>query len=105
VLAIGLARYVFVAAGWVLPWLRRPLPPRQWAKVVAAVVGFVLTVAAAGIVPHVLTTAMLLVALGLLVESFGRSVWVLWAAASRSNGVALGASSPSPEADSALAAS
>ena len=103
VLAIGLARYVFVAAGWVLPWLRRPLPPRQWAKVVAAVVGFVLTVAAAGIVPHVLTTAMLLVALGLLVESFGRSVWVLWAAASRSNGV-LGARRIIPVAGSRLGA-
>jgi phosphatidylglycerophosphate synthase len=85
VLAIGLARYVFVAAGWVLPWLRRPLPPRQWAKVVAAVVGVVLTVAAASVLPHVLTAAMLLVALGLLVESFGRSVWALWAAASSSN--------------------
>ena len=93
VLAIGLARYVFVAAGWLLPWLRGPLPPRQWAKVVAAVVGVVLTVAAAGVLPDVLTAAMLLVALGLLVESFGRSVWVLRRAASRSNlaGSSLGA--------------
>lgn len=77
VLAFGLARYVFVAAGWVLPWLRGPLPPRQWAKVVAAIVGVVLTVAAADILPDALTTAMLLVALGLLIESFGRSIWVL----------------------------
>src|SRR5262249_18702573 len=44
----------------------------------------VLTVAAAGVLPHLVTTAMLLVASGLLVESFGRSVWVLWSAA-RSN--------------------
>ena len=51
VLAMGLARYVFVAAGWVLPWLRGPLPPRQWARVVAAIVGVVLTVAAADILP------------------------------------------------------
>jgi phosphatidylglycerophosphate synthase len=78
VLAMGLARYVFVAAGWVLPWLRGSLPPRQWARVVAAIVGIVLTVAAADILPHAVTTAMLLVALGLLVESFGRSVWGLW---------------------------
>jgi phosphatidylglycerophosphate synthase len=78
VLAIGLARYVFVAAGWVLPWLRGPQPPRQWARVVAATVGVVLIVAAAGVLPHTLTSAMLLMALGLLVESFGRSVWVLW---------------------------
>jgi phosphatidylglycerophosphate synthase len=78
VLAIGLARYAFVAAGWVLPWLRGPLPPRQWARVVAAIVGVVLTVAAADILPDAVTTAMLLVALALLVESFGRSVWGLW---------------------------
>ena len=78
VLAIGLARYVFVAAGWVRPWLRGPLPPRPWARVAAAIVGVVLTVAVAGILPDALTTAMLLVALGLLVESFGRSVWGLW---------------------------
>ncbi|WP_457147502.1 CDP-alcohol phosphatidyltransferase family protein [Mycobacterium sp. URHB0021] len=100
VLAIGLARYVFVAAGWVLPWLRGPLPPRQWARVVAAIVGVVLTVAASDILPDAMTTAMLLVALGLLIESFGRSVWGLWVsehlsqicrrshgAASRPNGV------------------
>jgi len=78
VLAMGLARYAFVAAGWVLPWLRGPEPPRRWAKVVAAIVGVVLTVAAADILPDAVTTAMLLVALGLLVESFGRSVWGLW---------------------------
>jgi phosphatidylglycerophosphate synthase len=78
VLAMGLARYAFVAAGWVLPWLRGPLPPRQWASVVAAIVGVVLTVAAADILPDAVTTAMLLVALALLVESFGRSVWGLW---------------------------
>lgn len=80
VLAFGLARYVFVAAGWVLPWLRGPLPPRQWARVVAAIVGIVLIVAAADILPDALTTAMLLAALGLLIESFGRSVWGLWVA-------------------------
>jgi phosphatidylglycerophosphate synthase len=84
VLAFGLARYVFVAAGWVLPWLRGPLPPRRWAKVVAAIVGIVLTVAAADILPDALTTAMLLVALGLLIESFGRSICGLWVAGHRS---------------------
>jgi hypothetical protein len=77
---MGLARYAFVAAGWVLPWLRGSLPPRQWARVVAAIVGVVLTLSAADILPEVVTTAMLLVALGLLVESFGRSVWGLWVA-------------------------
>ena len=36
VLAIGAARYAFVAAGWLLPWLRGSPPPRYWCKVVAA---------------------------------------------------------------------
>ena len=47
VLAIGLARYLFLAAGWVLPWMRAPLPSRHWRKVVCATRGIVLTVAAA----------------------------------------------------------
>ena len=81
VLAMGLARYAFVAAGWVLPWLRGPQPRRQWARVVAAIVGVVLTVAAADVLPAAVTTALLVIALGMLVESFGRSVWGLWVAA------------------------
>ena len=36
VLAIGLARYAFFAAGWALPWLRAPLPRRDWRKTVTA---------------------------------------------------------------------
>jgi hypothetical protein len=76
VLAIGAARYAFLAAGWVLPWLRAALPPRYWRKVVAAAQGIVLTVAAANVLPRPVTQGALLVALGLLTESFGRDV--LW---------------------------
>jgi phosphatidylglycerophosphate synthase len=78
VLAIGLARYALGAAGRLWPWLRRPSPPRPWAKVVAATQGVVLTVAAAGVLPPTLTEAALAVALLLLAESFGRQVWWLW---------------------------
>ena len=78
VLAIGLARYVFLAAGWLLPWMREPLPPRYWRKVVAATQGIVLTIAAADVLPLALTQAALLVALALLAESFGRDTWWLW---------------------------
>jgi len=78
VLAIGLMRYAFVVATWVLPWLRAPVPPRYWRKVVAAVQGIVLVVAAAGVLPAPLMTAALLAALALLVESFGRDVVWLW---------------------------
>ncbi len=78
VLAIGAARYAFLAAGWPLPWMREPLPPRYWRKVVAATQGIVLTIAVADVLPQALTRAALVVALVLLAESFGRDVWWLW---------------------------
>jgi phosphatidylglycerophosphate synthase len=77
VLAIGAARYAFLAAGWVVPWMRAPLPPRSWRKVVAATQGIVLTAAAAGVLSRTVTRAALLIALILLAESFGRDVWWL----------------------------
>ena len=63
VLAIGAARYVFLAGEWLLPWMRAPLPPRRWRRVVAATQGVVLTVAAAGVLPRALTQALLVAAL------------------------------------------
>ena len=78
VLAIGAARYAFLCAGWFLPWLRAPLPPRYWRKVVAAAQGVMLTVAAAGVLSPAATTAGLALALALLAESFGRDVGWLW---------------------------
>jgi phosphatidylglycerophosphate synthase len=78
VLAIGLARYAFVAAALVLPWLRAPLPPRMWRKTVAATQGIVLVVAASGVVWRPLTLAAVAAALALLAGSFGRDVAWLW---------------------------
>lgn len=78
VLAIGGARYAFLVAGWLLPWMRRTLPARYWRKVVAAVQAVVLAVAAAGVAPHAATEAALVGALTLLAESFGRDVWWLY---------------------------
>ncbi len=78
VLAIGAARYAFLAAGWLLPWMREQLPPRYWRKVVAVTQGVVLTIAAADVLPLALTQTALGVALALLAESFGRDVWWLW---------------------------
>lgn len=77
VLTIGAARYVFLAAGWLLPWMRAALPARYWRKTVAAIQGITLTVAAADVLPRRGTEAVLVVALGLLTESFGRDVWWL----------------------------
>ena len=74
VLAIGAARYALLVAGWFLPWMRAPLPPRFWRKTVAAIQSIVLTVAAADVLPAIVITIGLVAALGLLVESFGRDV-------------------------------
>ena len=78
VLAIGAARYAFLAAGWPFAWMRAQLPQRDWRKTVAATQGITLTVAAADVVPPGLMRAALAVALALLAESFGRDVWWLW---------------------------
>jgi phosphatidylglycerophosphate synthase len=78
VLAIGAARYLFLAGEWLVPWMRAPLPVRRWRKLVTAAQGIVLTVAAAGILPRGLTQALLLAALGALAASFGECVWWLW---------------------------
>jgi phosphatidylglycerophosphate synthase len=78
VLAIGAARYAFLVAGWLLPWMRTDLPPRHWRKVVAATQGVVLAFAVADVFPRVLTRSALAIALALLAESFGRDVWWLW---------------------------
>jgi phosphatidylglycerophosphate synthase len=78
VLAIGAARYAFLAAGWLLPWMQGQLPPRYWRKVVAATQGIVLAIAAADVLPRALNQALLVVGLALLAESFGRDVWWLW---------------------------
>ena len=52
-LVIGLMRYVFMVATWLLPWLSGALPTRYSAKVVAAVQGIVLVVASGQfLAPH-----------------------------------------------------
>ena len=78
VLAIGSVRYLHWIACRALPWLRRPVPPRYWCKVVAAVQGIVLTAVAAGVLPGVATVPALLLVAALLAESFGREAWWLW---------------------------
>jgi phosphatidylglycerophosphate synthase len=78
VLAIGTARYLFLAGEWLLPWMRAPLPPRRWRKLVAAAQGVVLTVAAAGVLPVALMQALLVAALALLTVSMSECTWWLW---------------------------
>lgn len=78
VLAAGVARYALWLAARLLPWLGRESPPRFWGKVVAALQGVVLVVAAADVLPRPLTVLLLAAALVLLAESFGRQVLWLW---------------------------
>ena len=78
VLTIGLARYAFLAAEWPMPWMRAPLPPRFWRKTVAAAQGVFLTVAASHLLSRTATQTLVIAALALLAESFGRDVWWLW---------------------------
>jgi phosphatidylglycerophosphate synthase len=78
VLAMGVVRYAYAVASWVVPWMQRDLPPRYWRKVVAAVVGIALTVAASGLAPASVAYAGLVVAALLLAESFGWDVVWLW---------------------------
>jgi phosphatidylglycerophosphate synthase len=74
VIVIGAMRYAFLVAGWVVPWMAAPLPPRYWGKVVAAVQAIVLTVVASGALPRLVSIVAVGLALVLLVESFGHNV-------------------------------
>jgi phosphatidylglycerophosphate synthase len=76
VLLCGLLRYLFVAGGWLWPWLRRPLPPssRRRTICVVQVVGLSLTIVP--VVPTPLSTVLAAITLSALCYSF--LVDVLW---------------------------
>ena len=77
VLAIGFARYALLLAERVWRWLRVPVPPRYWRKVVAAIQGVSLAVVVSGLLPTAESIALLFAALVLLAESFGQDiVWL-----------------------------
>lgn len=81
VLAAGLARYAFVAAGVLAPWLRRPLPPSGRRRAVCAL----LTVAlVACISPPVPAPASALAgAVGLAALALSFTLDILWLARAR----------------------
>lgn len=78
VVAIGAYRYLYLMAGWVLPWLRGDLPRRQSRSAVAAVQGIVLIVAATGVVPTPVMTTVAATSLAILTWSFGRDIRFLY---------------------------
>ncbi|ROP42783.1 CDP-alcohol phosphatidyltransferase family protein [Pseudokineococcus lusitanus] len=83
VLAVGLLRYAWVAAGQVRPALRGDLAPRLSRKVVAATQGVVLVLVAVPGLPPALATAAAAGALVALLWSFGRDAVALERAARR----------------------
>ncbi len=80
ILLAGLLRYIFVAAGWILPWLRRSLPPswRRQAICVLQIVGLAVIVSPLAAPPSSAWWAMLLVAA--LLYSFLIDIVWLWRA-------------------------
>jgi phosphatidylglycerophosphate synthase len=96
VLLIGAMRYVYVGAGRVLLWLRLPLPARRSAKVIAAIQGVTLAIAASELLPKQPVRLALAAALVLLVESFGQDVWSQWRRRQEVGSLEVAESSSSP---------
>lgn len=70
VLLAGLWRYLFVAAGWVLPWMQRPLPPAFRRQATCVIQIFGLVAALLPFVPSWLQTSAAAVTLLTLSVSF-----------------------------------
>ncbi|SHL62536.1 Phosphatidylglycerophosphate synthase [Roseovarius litoreus] len=78
VLALGMPRYVFAAAGRVLPWLGAPLPDRIGRKWVCVIqIGVLIGLQVPGL-PVPLANAAIAVAAAALCWSFGRDILWLW---------------------------
>jgi len=76
ILASGLLRYVFVAAGWIAPWLARPLAPTLRARAICVTqIVILLVVMLPTIVPDVSAP---LAAAGVLVLLYSFAVDTLW---------------------------
>lgn len=74
----GLLRYLFVAAGWLLPWLRRPLEPSVRRQTICVIQIAGLLLALAPIIPAASAAPLAAIALGALAYSFlVDTVW-LW---------------------------
>ena len=78
VLASGLLRYLFVAAGWVWPWMRSPLPVGVRGKAICAVQIIALLVALWPFVTPPVSGWVAAAGLGLLSYSFLVDTMWLW---------------------------
>jgi phosphatidylglycerophosphate synthase len=82
VLLLALPRYVFVAASWVAPWLRGPLPESLARKVICVIQVIALISLQVPGFWGVLTTPIVLAVGAILLWSFGRDGVFLWQARS-----------------------
>jgi phosphatidylglycerophosphate synthase len=87
VLLSGLMRYAFVAGGWLLPWLRSPLPPSLRRKTICVVQIVALIVVLGPIVRPPLSTLIAAAGLAILGYSFLVDTAWLWRNTRRSAGV------------------
>ena len=78
VLASGLMRYAFVAAGWILPWLAAPLTPTGRGRMVAVIQMVGLGVALTPVVTSPASNAIALASVSALAWSFALDVGRLW---------------------------
>ena len=76
VLMCGLMRYAFVAAGWLFPWLARPLRSTRRGKTVAVLQFVALSVALAPVTPLRISVPVAAATLAALTWSF--AVDVIW---------------------------
>jgi phosphatidylglycerophosphate synthase len=78
VLAAGLLRYLFVAAGYLWPWLSHPLPPSRRRQTACVVQVLTLTLALAPVLAPTWSAPLVAVGLGILCYSFATDT--LWLA-------------------------
>ena len=78
VLLGGMMRYAFVAAGWLLPWMPRPLRPTRRAQTISVSYMVGLSVALAPVVPAPLSAVAVGATLAALSWSFAVDVRRLW---------------------------
>ncbi len=78
VLASGLLRYGFVGAGWIAPWMRRPLAPTNRARAICVVQLVSLMIALLPAVHRPASAAAAGAGLVALAYSFGVDTWRLW---------------------------
>ena len=78
VLVSGLLRYLFVAAGWLWPWMRHPLPPSRRRQAICIVQGVALSLALLPAMTALFSRFLAFVALSALCYSFLVDTLWLW---------------------------